>query len=409
MEIVVQKFGGTSVATKELRDKVANKAIKLKASGKCPVVVVSAIGRKGDPYATDTLMSLSQDIYHEFSSRELDMLMSCGETISAVLMANTIKAKGYKAVALTGFQAGITTNSNFGDAEVEAVDTRRIIDYLTEDKIVVITGFQGISKDGDITTLGRGGSDTSAAILGEALNADLVEIYTDVDGVMTADPRLISEANVIESLCYEEIYQMARCGAKVIHPKAVEIAERANMTLKVKNTFNDADGTIINNKRPYSNKIKKANNYKRLVTAVAHMNDIAQIVININSEDEKNDYLLKELTDNKISIDMINFFDDRKIFTINEEDLGAINEILDKYNLDYSFKTNCSKVTIIGYKIHGVPGVMARLARTLSKENIKILQSTDSNTTISCLINSNNLVRALKILHKEFDLNKGCN
>lgn len=409
MEIVVQKFGGTSVATKELRDKVANKAINLKASGKCPVVVVSAIGRKGDPYATDTLMSLSQDIYHEFSSRELDMLMSCGETISAVLMANTIKAKGYKAVALTGFQAGITTNSNFGDAEVEAVDTRRIIDYLTEDKIVVITGFQGISKDGDITTLGRGGSDTSAAILGEALNADLVEIYTDVDGVMTADPRLISEANVIESLCYEEIYQMARCGAKVIHPKAVEIAERANMTLKVKNTFNDADGTIINNKRPYSNKIKNANNYKRLVTAVAHMNDIAQIVININSEDEKNDYLLKELTDNKISIDMINFFDDRKIFTINEEDLGAINEILDKYNLDYSFKTNCSKVTIIGYKIHGVPGVMARLARTLSKENIKILQSTDSNTTISCLINSNNLVRALKTLHREFDLNKGCN
>lgn len=406
MEIVVQKFGGTSVASKELRDKVANKAIQIKASGKYPVVIVSAIGRKGDPYSTDTLISLSQTIYPEFSSRELDMLMSCGETISAVLMANTIKSKGYDAVALTGFQAGIITNSNFGAAEVENVNTKNIINYLKEDKIVVITGFQGISKDGDITTLGRGGSDTSAAILGEALKANVVEIYTDVDGVMTADPRLISEANVIESLCYEEVYQMARCGAKVIHPKAVEIAERSNMTLKVKNIFNDTNGTIINNRPSYSNIRKNVNHHKKLITAIAHMNGIVQVVININSEDEKNDYLLKELTDNKVSIDMINFFDDRKIFTINEEDLKVINKVLDKYNFDYSLRSNCSKVTIIGYKIHGVPGVMARLARTLNKGNIKILQSSDSNTTISCLINSDNLLKALKTLHKEFDLNR---
>lgn len=406
MDIVVQKFGGTSIATKDLRHKVADKVIQTKDSGKFPVVIVSAIGRNGDPYATDTLLKLSKTVYSELNSRELDLLMSCGETISAVLMANTIKSKGYDAVALTGFQAGIITDSNFGDAEVTKVDPTKIINYLKEDKIVVITGFQGVTKSGDITTLGRGGSDTSAAIMGEALNAEVVEIYTDVDGVMTADPRLVSDANVIESLCYQEVYQMAKCGAKVIHPKAVEIAERANLTLKVKNTFNDTDGTIINHKRSFAGiKINK-NQAKNLVTAVAYMNDIAQVVINISSEDKNNDSLLMELTDKRISIDMINFFDDRKVFTISENDIETIKNILDNYSLEYNLTTNCSKVTIIGYKIHGVPGVMARLARTLSRQNIKILQSTDSNTTISCLINSENLLKAVKILHQEFGLNK---
>ncbi|MCT4564114.1 MAG: aspartate kinase [Maledivibacter sp.] len=406
MDIVVQKFGGTSVATKDLRDRVAEKVIQAKSSGKFPVVVVSAIGRNGDPYATDTLLKLSNTVYSELSSRELDLLMSCGETISAVLMANTIKSKGYDAVALTGFQAGIVTDSNFGDAQVINVDPSNIINFLKEDKIIVITGFQGVTKSGDITTLGRGGSDTSAAIIGEALNAESVEIYTDVDGVMTADPRIVSEANVIDSLCYQEVYQMAKCGAKVIHPKAVEIAERANLTLKVKNTFNDTDGTIINHRRSFSRVKINRNHIKNLVTAVAHMNDIVQVIINISAEDKSNDFLLTELTEKRISIDMINFFDDRKVFTISKNDIGTIKDILDSYGLEYKLKTNCSKVTIIGYKIHGVPGVMARLARALSRENIRILQSTDSNTTISCLINSENLLDAVKILHQEFDLNK---
>lgn len=406
MDIVVQKFGGTSVATKDLRVKVANKVIEKKTSGKFPVVVVSAIGRNGDPYATDTLLKLSQGIFPEMSSRELDLLMSCGETISAVLMANTIKSMGHDAVAMTGLQAGIKTNSNFGEAEVIDVNPAKIIKHLKEDRIVIVTGFQGVSCDGDITTLGRGGSDTSAAILGEALKAEVVEIYTDVDGVMTADPRLVSEANVIDALCYDEVYQMARSGAKVIHPKAVEIAQRSNLTLKVKNTFNNSDGTIINGQRSYF-KIPKQEGYvNNLVTAVAHMNNIAQVVINIAFDDERNELLLNELTEKKISIDMINFFDDRKVFTIEEKDIIPIRNILDRYELEYIMTPSCSKVTIIGYKIHGVPGVMARLVLALSKGNIKILQSSDSNTTISCLINSDNLTKAAKILHQEFDLNK---
>ncbi|MDK2917446.1 MAG: aspartate kinase [Candidatus Petromonas sp.] len=405
MDIVIQKFGGTSVATRELREKIANKIIQTKVSGKYPVVVVSAIGRKGDSYATDTLINLATSIFSESSSRELDLLMSCGEIISAVLMANTIKSKGYDAVALTGFQAGIITDSNFGDAEVIDVNPKTIIENLKSDKIVIITGFQGITESGDITTLGRGGSDTTAAILGEALKSEAVEIYTDVDGVMTADPKIVPEANVIDCLRYEEVYQMARDGAKVIHPKAIEIARRSNITLKIKNTFTNSNGTTINGQFVENKIFPKEKTVKNLITAITHKNNIVQVTVNIDNN-ENNKLLLNELEENAISIDMINFFEDRKIFTIEEKDLPILKSILDKNSFDYKLTRNCSKVTIIGHKIHGVPGVMAKIVRTLSNNNIKILQSSDSHTTISCLIDSNNLSKAVKSLHYEFNLNK---
>jgi aspartate kinase len=405
MDIVIQKFGGTSVATRELREKIANKIIQTKVSGKYPVVVVSAIGRKGDSYATDTLINLATSIFSESSSRELDLLMSCGEIISAVLMANTIKSKGYDAVALTGFQAGIITDSNFGDAEVIDVNPKTIIENLKSDKIVIITGFQGITESGDITTLGRGGSDTTAAMLGEALKSEAVEIYTDVDGVMTADPKIVPEANVIDCLRYEEVYQMARDGAKVIHPKAIEIARRSNITLKIKNTFTNSNGTTINGQFVENKIFPKEKTVKNLITAITHKNNIVQVTVNIDNN-ENNKLLLNELEENAISIDMINFFEDRKIFTIEEKDLPILKSILDKNSFDYKLTRNCSKVTIIGHKIHGVPGVMAKIVRTLSNNNIKILQSSDSHTTISCLIDSNNLSKAVKSLHYEFNLNK---
>ncbi|RKD27731.1 aspartate kinase [Caminicella sporogenes DSM 14501] len=401
MNIVVQKFGGTSVASQELRDKIADKIIETKLSGKKPVVVVSAIGRKGDSYATDTLINFANSIFSERCSRELDLIMSCGEIISSVIMANTIKSKGYDAVAMTGFQAGIITDENFGNACVKRVDPKNIIENLKEDKIVVVTGFQGITENGDITTLGRGGSDTTAVILGEALKADVVEIYTDVDGVMTADPRLVPDANVIDCLSYDEVYQMATDGAKVIHPKAVEIAERSNITLKIKNTFTDSDGTTIKKSEyTFSNICSKT-----LFTAIAYKNDIVQVNIEIDSDDEKNKLLLDGLEKNKISIDMINFFEERKVFTIEEKDLTILKSILDFYNLKYKLTTNCSKVTAIGHRIHGVPGVMAKIVKILSNENIKILQTSDSNTTISCLITRDNLEKAVRALHYEL-LNK---
>lgn len=406
MDIVVQKFGGTSVATQELREKVAQRVISNKKEGKHPVVVVSAIGRKGAPYATDTLINFAQDIYKEYDSRELDMIMACGEIISSVVLANTIKSLGYKAIALTGHQAGIITDDRYGDAEVLSVDSSRILDLLEKDFIPVVTGFQGATEKGDITTLGRGGSDTSATILGEALNAQLVEIYTDVDGVMTADPRLVPEARVMESISYDEIYQMAEDGAKVVHPRAVTIAKRGNITLKIKNTLTDAPGTIIHNKTPYINRYSKNLSKDDVITAIAHKSDITQVNVYFEDSVEKNELLMNALSDHEISIDLISFFVDKKIFTIESKNIEKVEKILEENKFEYEFVKDCSKITVVGLKMRGIPGVMARIVNSLSRKSVKILQSSDSHSTISCLVRGNDTIKAVNALHKEFNLSK---
>ncbi|KXG75806.1 aspartate kinase [Thermotalea metallivorans] len=404
MNIIIQKFGGTSVATKELREKVARKVIQTKEEGKSPVVVVSAMGRSGDPYATDTLINLANHVFPEHSSRELDMMMACGEIISAVIMANTIKFMGYDAVALAGFQAGIITDDHYGDAEVIRVDGENILSLIKKGKIPVVAGFQGITVSGDITTLGRGGSDTTAALLGEALHADVVEIYTDVDGVMTADPRLVPEAKVIDTICYDEIYQMAEDGAKVVHPRAVEIARRGNITLKIKNTFSDAPGTTINGQMGFRNKSYRSMAGDDLITAIAHKNNITQVTVYFEDSVEANELLMNELTIHHISIDLINFFADRKIFTIDEKYTDLLEQILAKHHYQYQCIRGCSKITAIGHKIRGVPGVMARIVKALSHQGIKILQTSDSHTTISCLVRGEDMERAVNALHREFQL-----
>ena len=228
MEIVVQKYGGTSVTTHESRTRIAQNAIELKTQGKKPVIVVSAIGRNGDPYATDTLINFFKSANENYSSRNLDFLLNCGEMISAAVVANTIEGLGHKAIALTGHQAGMVTDADFGNANVAYVDTQKIIQQLEKDYIVVVTGFQGITAAGELTTLGRGGSDTTAAVLGVALDAECIEIYTDVDGVMTADPRIVKDAQVLRTISYEECYQLAIDGAKVVDHKAIDIAKKGN-------------------------------------------------------------------------------------------------------------------------------------------------------------------------------------
>ncbi|WZL74898.1 aspartate kinase [Clostridiaceae bacterium 35-E11] len=406
MDIIIQKFGGTSVATKEIREIVAHKVIKAKKEGKHPVVVVSAIGRKGDPYATDTLIDLANTTFKECHSRELDMIMACGEIISSVILANTIKSLGYSAVALNGYQAGIITDHNYGNAEVMRVDTQKILTFLEKGFIPVVTGFQGMTEDGEFTTLGRGGSDTSAALLGEALAADVVEIYTDVEGVMTADPRLVPEARVINSIGYDEIYQMAEDGAKVVHPRAVVIARRGNLTLKVKSTLSNSPGTVINNKELYIDKYDKNTSMDNLLTAITHKNDIAQVTVYFEDSIETNELLMDALTNNYISIDLINFFIDKKIFTIDLEKVEQVENILIKNEFDYNIIKDCSKVTAIGHKMRGIPGVMGRIVKALARENVKILQSADSHTTISCLVKKEDIEVAVNALHREFNLAK---
>ncbi|MCT4606779.1 MAG: aspartate kinase [Marinisporobacter sp.] len=406
MDIIVQKFGGTSVATKELREKVARKIIATKKTGKHPVVVVSAIGRSGAPYATDTLINFANDAYKEYDSRELDMIMACGEIISAVILSNAIKAMGYKGIALTGYQAGIMTDDRYGDAEVIKVDPKNIIDLLRQDYIPVVTGFQGATEKGDITTLGRGGSDTSATILGEALKASMVEIYTDVDGVMTADPRLVAEAKVIDYIGYDEIYQMAEDGAKVVHPRAVAIAKRGNIPLKIKNTLSDAPGTIIHHETTYSNKYSKNISKKKILTAIAHKNNIHQVSVYFEDSVALNELLMNELTNKEISIDLINFFIDKKVFTIESKDVEKMEKMLEENGFKYNIIKNCSKITVIGNAMKGIPGVMAKIVKSLSREGVKILQTSDSHNTISCLINNKDTQKAANILHKEFNLSK---
>jgi len=401
MGIIVQKYGGTSVSTEDSRARIANNAISAHQSGHSVVLVVSAMGRRGAPYATDTLIGLYKDVINEHNTRELDLLMSCGETISATIMAGTIRANGVDCAAVTGFQAGIITDEIHGDANVVKVNTEKLISHLDAGRIVVVTGFQGITEAGDITTLGRGGSDTTAAILGEALDADAIEIYTDVDGVMTADPRLVPDARVIDQISYEECYQMAIDGAKVVDHKAIEVARRSGKILKIKNTFKACEGTTISRERASVPKRTQ----EKIITAIASKDNVVQFTINLAYDDDRNESFLNAFEDNGVSMDLINFFEDQKIFTVNTQDQPKAEQILTGLKLDYSILEDCCKLTAVGYKMHGVPGVMKRIVLSLTKAGIEILQSGDSHTTIACLIRKSSLEEAIRSLHREFQLN----
>ncbi len=401
MSIVVQKYGGTSVSTEASRMKIAQNAIALKENGKRPVIVVSAMGRKGAPYATDTLIDLFNMKGASNQGRNLDLIMSCGESISSAVIANTIESMGHSCIALTGFQAGIVTDDQFNDANVLQVKPALINKYLEEGYILIVTGFQGVSEEGFITTLGRGGSDHTAAILGEALNAESIEIFTDVDGVMTADPRVVKDAKVLDRISYDEMYQMAVDGAKVVDFKAIAVAKRSNKPLVIKNTFGEASGTVITSDH---NIDLIEYDIDSLFTAIASKNDIVQVAVNIHYDDDRNTALLDGLENQEISMDIINFFEDRKVFTINSYDLDKTQKLLTQLDLSYDFVEDCSKVTAIGHRIHGVPGVMRKLVLALSKENIEILQTSDSHTTLSCVIHRVHLEKALNVLHETFNL-----
>lgn len=403
MEIIVQKFGGTSLSDNKTRELVTNKIIDKYNKKMGVVVVVSAMGRLGNPYATDTLLSLIDKGYSDL--RDIDLLMSCGEMISSVILANLLNKKGFKTCVLTGYQAGIETDDTFGNAKILSVNTDKINDALNQNKIVIVTGFQGGTSNGELTTLGRGGSDTSAVVLAESLNCKSVEIYTDVDGIMTADPRIVPDAKVIDSICYNELYQLAEDGAKVIHPRAVEIAERSNIEVIIKNTMTNCEGTVVGGIR--FNDFRYNNDYMnkyQVINAITYKNNRTQITINGIYKQNEIDNLMTNITQSDISIDLINFFTDKKVFTIDSENTVLIKDILEKGNYNYNIIERCCKLSLIGHKMHGIPGVMAKIVNTLNKANIEILQSADSHTTIWCLVRHEDSSKALQVLHKEFGL-----
>ncbi len=407
VRILVQKFGGTSVATAERRLQVAAKVSEAVTEGYMPVVVVSAIGRTGDPYATDTFLGMVKGIYPELPKRELDLLMSCGEIISGVVLASTLQSQGFEAVLLTGGQAGIITNNNFGDARIVRVEPKGILEHLNEGKIVVVTGFQGVTENGEVTTLGRGGSDTTASTLGVALNAEAIDIYTDVEGIMTADPRIVEDARILDVVSYNEICQLAHQGAKVIHPRAVEIAMQRNIPIRIKSTFSDAPGTLVTSMQP---DMSAGTDFvgERLITGIAHTPNVTQIgVLTLDTDvplvDKK---IFKAMALADISVDFISVQPEKVLYTVRDEIADKAIKILENMGFSPEVIRSCAKVSIVGVGIAGVPGIMADLVEALTEAGVTILQSADSHLTIWVLVHKEDMIVSVQALHRKFHLGR---
>lgn len=404
MRIVIQKFGGTSVATEYMREAAVKRVRQAMEGGYMPAVVVSAMGRSGDPYATDTLKSLVEEINPRAPLRELDLVMSCGEIIAAVVMASTLHRAGIKARSYTGFQAGLVTDGCYGRAQVVSCRPMDLQRCLEKGEVAVVAGFQGATAEGEVNTLGRGGSDTTAVILGAALQAEQVEIYTDVNGISTADPRILKEARVIPRLTYSEVCQLAYEGARVIHPEAVEVAMKHNLDVVVRSLTEEGPGTLINTFGVPAG-TGFAVQPRQVVTGIAHATDVVQIVIELEKPDaDLETQIFESLAQAGISIDLISVFPVLKIFTIKEDLLPRAEAVLNEQGVDYRVERGCAKVSVVGLGMRGIPGVMARIVRALNKQGINILQTADSNISISLLIRQDDLADAIKALHDHFNL-----
>lgn len=392
----MQKFGGTSVGDEGAREKARDRVIRAKKEGLDPVVVVSAMGRRPQPYATDSLLDLVRSRNLPADPRGLDLLASCGEVISSVVMAGYLTAAGHEAVPLTGAQAGILTNAEFGDADIQAINTARLLDVLASGRIPVVAGFQGVTDDGEVTTLGRGGSDTTATALGVALQAEYVEIYTDVEGVMTVDPKIIPEARLLSAITYFEVAELASNGAKVVHPRAVHIAQQGGIPVKVRSTFADSEGTFITDGAA-----------RRVITGIAHVDGLARVeVLYPNAADPSHARIaiLKAISTVGINVDFINVTPRAILFTVKDEFARAAEDALTSEGFSCHVMAECAKVSVVGAGMQEVPGVMARVVEALHRAGVHIMQTVDSEITISCLIDQASVSRAVRALYDEFDL-----
>ncbi|MBC1831811.1 aspartate kinase [Listeria seeligeri] len=400
MKIIVQKFGGTSVQNEKIRLMAFNHIKRALNDGYKVVVVVSAIGRYGDPYATDTLLELIGAKETKLTAREQDTLLSVGETISASVFTNMLKEANIKAEAFSGGQAGIITSNAHLNAKITEVDTTRLHQALESLDVAVVAGFQGMAENGDITTLGRGGSDTSAAALGVSLQADYIDIFTDVDGMMTADPRIVEHARSLPKVSYNEVSNMAYQGAKVIHPRAVEIAMTAKIPMRIRSTYLESTGTLVTS---LADEAGHFDVKERMVTGVAHVTNLTQISVTTETV-KAQQQAFRILADAGISLDFINISTNSVIFTVPEEKRQVVKDILEDADLQTSVREACAKVSIVGAGITGVPGVTAKIVSALSEKNIPILQSADSHTTIWVLVREEDLISAVNALHDVFCL-----
>jgi aspartate kinase len=311
-------------------------------------------------------------------------------------------AKGIQAVALTGAQAGFRTNNDHTNAKINDMKCDRLLRELENNDVVVVAGFQGAAKNGDVTTIGRGGSDTSAAALGAALNAEWIDIFTDVEGIMTADPRIAENARPLSIVTYTEVCNMAYQGAKVIHPRAVEIAMQAKVPIRIRSTYSEGLGTLVTslNKNNRGSDIKE-----RVVTGIAHVSNVTQIKVFA----KKDQYYLqaevfKAMANERISVDFINISPNGVIYTVTEEMTDRAIQVLNQLGHDPVVERHCAKVSVVGAGIAGVPGVTSKIVTALSDHGIRILQSADSHTTIWVLVKQEDLVKSVNALHDAFQL-----
>ncbi|MDQ0245739.1 aspartate kinase [Bacillus fengqiuensis] len=408
MKIIVQKFGGTSVRDENGRELAYKHIQNALSEGYKVVVVVSAMGRKGEPYATDTLLSLVGGNQALLSKRELDMLMSCGELISSVVFTNLLNSHGIRAAALNGAQAGFLTNSDFNSAKIIEMRCDRLIEELEHHDVVVVAGFQGATEQGDTTTLGRGGSDTSASALGAALNAEFIDIFTDVEGVMTADPRIVEDARPLSVVTYNEICNMAYQGAKVIHPRAVEIAMQAKVPIRVRSTYSESEGTLVTSQA--NAKQRGSDVQERLITGIAHVSGVTQIkVFAKEGHYDLQAEVFKAMANEQISVDFINISPKGVVYTVTNDVTDRAIGVLRELGYEPVVTRECAKVSTVGAGMTGMPGVAAKIVGALSEQGIQILQSADSHTTIWVLVKEEDLKKAVNALHDAFELSKAGN
>lgn len=404
MKIVVQKFGGTSVKNEEGRSHALRHIKNAVHEGFKVVVVVSAMGRKGDPYATDTLLSLVGAPLAKINKRETDLLLSCGEVISSVVFTNMLLENELTATALTGAQAGFRTNHDHMNAKIIDMKCERLKNELELHDVVVVAGFQGSARNGDTTTIGRGGSDTSAAALGSALNAEWIDIFTDVEGIMTADPRIAQNARSLDVVTYTEVCNMAYQGAKVIHPRAVEIAMQSKIPIRIRSTYTDGLGTLVTavTKQSRGTDIKE-----RPVTGIAHVANITQIkVVAKENQYDLQSEVFKAMAKEGISVDFINIYPHGVTYTVTEEMTDKAIQILNGLGHEPKVERGCAKVSVVGAGMQGVPGVASKIVTALSEQGIRIMQSADSHTTIWVLVEQEDLPKAVNALHDAFHLEK---
>ncbi|GAE26158.1 aspartokinase [Halalkalibacter wakoensis JCM 9140] len=402
MARIVQKYGGTSVGSVERIQHVASRIERAVLAGDEVVVVVSAMGK-----STDELVALANQITDTPSKREMDMLLTTGEQVTISLLSMALQARGVTATSLTGWQAGIQTEESHGNARIEAITPDRVETELSEGKVVIVAGFQGISVNGEITTLGRGGSDTTAVALAASLKADRCDIYTDVTGVFTTDPRYVKSARKLHSISYDEMLEMANLGAGVLHPRAVEFAKNYNVPLMVASSMEDIEGTLIEEEVSMEQNL--------IVRGIAFENDVTKVTVKgLPNRLQTLSRLFTTLSEHHVNVDIIiqNQIDENHInisFSITQsslkETLAVLQEAQEELQFtDVVFEEELAKVSIVGSGMVSNPGVAAKMFDVLANNDIFVKMVSTSEIKVSVVVQEIDMVLAVEMLHKEFQL-----